>query len=163
MGLIIESGETKLIFSVERIGNNNTKDYNDLDYWLIIKADVENRFFNYHHNEETLEYRDLITIRDSFDSLLKGDINERTEIGFIEPDFEFVLYPPVRFSELDKPLEIWRTSEEACADFVIYLTESDFSYNGERYIYPLVKNEIIAWRDYLNEAIIEFNARNIMR
>ena len=163
MGLIIGSGETKLSFSVEKIGNNNTEDYNDLDYWLIIKADVENRFFNYHHDEETLEYQDLIRIRDNFDSLLKGDINERTEIGFIEPDFEFILYPPIKFSELDKPLEIWRISEEACADFVINLTESNYAYNGERYIYPLDINEIIAWRDYLNEAIIEFNARNKMR
>jgi hypothetical protein len=159
MGFFIESGETIFKFNIIRIGNNNTHDYKDLDYWLIIEASVENRIFNYYHQNETLEYQDIILIRDSFNKLLSGETREQIEIGFTEPDFEFLLYPAISFSELKKPLEIWRTDEDICADFIINLTESDGAYNGERYIFPLNRKDITIWRDYLNEAIITFDAR----
>ena len=162
MGLSINSGETKIVFSVDEIGNNNTDNYSDLDYWMIITVSVKNRVINYFHHNETLEYGDLVWIRDSFNKLLTGQITENTKLSFIEPDFEFELFPKIDLRTIPG---YWCAEgheiQDISTDFIINLTNSKGSYSGERYILPMNRKKIIAWRDYLNEAILEFDARNI--
>ncbi|MDP4120136.1 MAG: hypothetical protein Q8876_03655 [Bacillota bacterium] len=155
MQLILDSSDTKVTFSVDGIGNNNTDDYNDLDYWMIITASVKSRFFNYFHNDESLEYQDLIMIRDNFRKLLFDQIGEKTELKFIEPDFEFVLYPEKNLSST------YGTEDDISVDLIINLTDTDLAYNGDRYIYPLSKQDIKAWCEYLDEVIVTFNAKII--
>jgi len=157
-GLIIEGGETTLKFSVDGIGSNNTNDYSDLDYWLNITVCIESRNFDYFYSGETLEYGELIQIREYFKILLAERLLDQTDVLFTEPDFEFILYPSVKPSDLGKPLGIWRLDEDICVDFVINLTDSDGSYNGSRFVIPFDRDMITAWVEYLDEAIDEFDA-----
>lgn len=160
--MVIESGETKFVFRVDKIGNNNTENYKDLDYWVVVTVEVNNRFFKYSDHGESLEYGDLIYIRDSFEKLLSDRLSEKTELSFIEPDFEFVLFP--KFDLRTVPGAWCKEGHEIqdiSVDFIINLTESNHAYSGEQYILPLNRQEITKWRDYLNDAIVEFDARRL--
>ena len=178
MGLLLNKGETELKFSVDKIGNTNHKDYNnfsDNDFWVITSVSVKNRHLCYDLVDEVLEYSDLIYIRDNFIKLLEGQIHEKKEIGFTESDYSFIFYPPLKYTEklvnyngeeriykeypALTPSEQWRVGEnkDIICEFIIALTSTSGAYPGDRYVVLLYEDDIVAWRDYLNDMIDKFD------
>ena len=158
--LQLDIGGTSFLFELVEIGSCNTKDYTDLDYWLVIKVEIRNRFVHYRCQGEYLEYRDIISIRDNLSRLLSGQLSEMKELSFTEPDFELAMYPK---DELNKRPGYWRRNCrdmcDMCVDFVINFY--DDGYNGESYVLPLDEDEIALFHDYLDKAVVAFDARNM--
>ena len=162
MGLILDDGGTKLRFSVDSIGNNNVDDYSKLDYWMVISVSVNNKFFNYRYRGETLQYADLISIRNTLNTLLENRLKQKEKLDFIEPDLEFMLYPQLDLRTIPgtwckEGYEI----QDISVDFKINLPDNERGYSGEYHVVPLLRDEIVIWRDYLDQAIKDFDARNI--
>ena len=178
MGLLLNKGETELRFSVDKKGFTNHEDCNDFscnDFWVVTSVSVKNRHFCYSLTDSVFVYNDLIYIRDNFIKLLAGQIHEKEEIGFIEPDYSFIFYPPLKYTEklvnyngeerickeypALTPSEQWRVGEnkDIVCEFIIALTTTSNVYPGDRYVILLHEEDIVAWRDYLNDMIDKFD------
>jgi hypothetical protein len=163
MALDLVLGETKFYFSIDGAMSNreNRKDIEALNYWVLVSVTVRNQFFDYKNlRDESLEYLDLLIIRDSFSKLLNDEIEKPETIAFIEPYYEFTLNPKLDLRTIGHTCAEGYEIQDISVDFIINLHDSNAAFNGQKYILPCDREEIIAWRDYLNEAIIEFDARN---
>ena len=144
IGVILNDGGTTLRFYVDRIGNNNADDYSKLDYWVIVSISVSSPFFNYSNRGESLQYAELISMRDAFNLFLENRLTQEKHLDFIEPEYEFVLHPK-------------HDETNPCVDFKI----NEVGGYGGQYVLSLFRKEIVIWRDYLDKAIKNFDARNI--
>ena len=138
--------ESEFDFNIEDIGG--IIELNELDWWMPISCTFKNRFINYHCTS-AVDYTSLIYAKDKFDALLDDKLSEDTEISFIEPRMAFTLMPR---NQSDRHSNIY-------LDLSITLTSTDGVYLGESIVISFDRNEIIAWRNFLDNALSEFDAR----
>jgi hypothetical protein len=145
MGLRIKRADTLLKFNIEKLGCKSSDDPNDNNYWLIVEVSVKNKWFNYYYSkDETLEFNDLIRIKELYEEIINGTFTETSRIGFIEPNFEFVFYPDIKH-------DIQRCGQRM--DFIINLSNNETAFTGEKYILPLGENYTTELIDYIDNSI----------
>jgi hypothetical protein len=151
MGIEVRNTDTLMKFNIEKLGNKSEDDPRVQDYWMIVEVSVRNKWFNFYDKSESLEYSNIVHIKNVYEKIQKGEITENTGLGFTEPDFEFVLHPPFKFGN----------DTIGCSmDFIINLTDNSKAYNGEQYLLPLDDDETAKFIDYLNQVIVNLKPKN---
>ena len=123
---------------MDKIGSFvNDRDTSD-SYWLVTTEKVKSDYYNYSHSGEMFTYNELTELSDVFAMYLNSRLKSITRLEFTEPNYAFELHPKGKSAETDV---IFYINEIALANyFAVYL----------------LRDDIIVWRDYLNEMIEKF-------
>ena len=87
--LMIEGG--KFEFCIEKYRPSTQENW--YDEWCMVTARVKNNVLNYDIHCECILCTEVEWLYKKLGELQDGLITSDTEISFIEPDFEYVLYP----------------------------------------------------------------------
>ena len=161
MGLsLIAEGITNFNFVVECVGNLMEEEDGIIeDYWVRVSFSIQNSFLFWKMDgRESFSFCELIWLRKALNNLLSDKYSEQQKLEFIEPDYRFHLYPKTDLRTIFKG---WFKDpiRDIYMDFIINITYGRSGEPNERHIIPFYRNDIYAWRDYLDEVIEKFDYR----
>lgn len=133
-------------FSLEIRSYRTPRERDDWDNWC--KVDLRVKVGDYMDysviNDEMLMSQEVLSLARGLEKLLNGGITKQTQIGFIEPDLTFELYPKSKFGKDE--LDEW-------AELLIALRLKDTNYNGAVLTLPLERGDIKALLEYLKGVV----------
>lgn len=134
-------------FSLEIRGYRTPRASDDWDNWCKVDLNVKvGDYMDYSViNDEMLMSQEVLAMAHGMEVLLNGGIAKRTQIGFIEPDLTFEMYPRSTLGR--EELDVW-------AELLIALRLKDTNYNGAVLTLPLERGDIEKFLEYL-EGVIE--------
>lgn len=135
-------------FSLEIRSCRTPRIRDDWDNWCKVDLNVKvGDYMDYSVvNDEILMSCEVRALIRDLEKLLNGGITKQTQIGFIEPDLTFELYP--RLTLGIEELDVW-------AKLVIALRLRDTNYNGALLTLPLERGDIAALSEYLKTVMTE--------
>jgi hypothetical protein len=148
------------------------------DNWFVTELNVQNQCFNYTSCGEVFMFEELHHLKDRLAALLNGNLEEETDISFIEPDFEFVLTPIVDMGKREDTMVVgkneqfpsWQDMEkdgitqyvregyeliDISLDLKINL-HNQGCYNGQQYLIPFSRAEIDRIYEYLETTLARY-------
>lgn len=144
MGLKLTWQEMEFLLEIRNYRTACERD--DWDNWCKVDLRVKvGEYMDYSViNDEMLMSQEVLSLSRGLEKLLNGGITKQTQIGFIEPDLTFELYPK---SALGKDeLDEW-------AELLIALRLKDTNYNGAVLTLPLERGDIAALLEYLKGVV----------
>lgn len=126
------------------------------DNWSNIKIKVHNSYFQYFRNSELMTSAEVDNLLGELEILLNDELKEKLEIGFYEPDLEFVLYPKINLWDTGKYVYIKEGHEiqDIYMELNINLTDKTGAYTGQKYVMIFDREEIERIVKYLKNIII---------
>lgn len=158
MKIVLDGGGIDLSLRIREYKKND-REYPDCP-WCRVDYALQSSFMNYIQDDsECLECAEVDYLYDKLRSLLEYKISKKTEIGFIEPDLSFVLYPRVIlgddhkyngaiYREDIKELSPW-------AEIVFYLWDKDGALSESSIHLTLSEDDIRALVCYLQYVRLE--------
>lgn len=125
------------------------------DNWNEIKINVHNSNFKYFKKSELMTSVEVEKILEMLEKLLNGELEEKEEIGFYEPDLEFYLYPKINLWNTGKYAYIkeGREIQDIYMELNINLTDRSGEYTGQRYVMIFNREEIEKITKYIKNVI----------
>lgn len=125
------------------------------DNWNEIKINVHNSNFKYFKKSELMTSAEVEKILEMLEKLLNGELEEKEEIGFYEPDLEFYLYPKINLWNTGKYAYIKedREIQDIYMELNINLTDRSGEYTGQRYVMIFNREEIEKITKYIKNVI----------
>lgn len=144
MGLKLTWKEMEL--SLEIRGYRTPREHDDWDNWCKVDLNVKvGDYMDYSVvNDEMLMSCEVQALICDLEKLLNGSITKQTQIGFIEPDLTFELYPRSTLGEDE--LDVW-------AELLIALRLKDTNYNGAVLTLPFERGDIEELLKYLKGVV----------
>ena len=121
-------------------------EHDDWDNWCKVDLNIKvGDYLDYSViDDEMLMSQEVLSLMSGLEKLLNGDITKQTQIGFIEPDLTFELYPKSMLGKDE--LDEW-------AELLIALRLKDTNYNGAVLTLPLERGDIAALLGYLKGVV----------
>lgn len=144
MGLKLNWKEME--FSLEIRGYRTPRERDDWDNWCKVDLNVKvGDYIDYSViDDEMLMSREALSLLSGLEKLLDGGLTKQMQIGFIEPDLTFELYPRSTLGEDE--LDVW-------AELLIALRLKDTNYNGAMLTLPFERGDIEELLKYLKGVV----------
>ena len=134
--LMIEG--VKFEFCIEKYKPSTQENWDDK--WCMITTRVQSNVIHYDLHSECMLCSEVEWLYEKLGELQDGLITSDTEISFIEPDFEYMLYPNNNgYYYMDWKFNLWYDGVLTCNSFTIMFDDE----------------EIKKLREYLNGVIYE--------
>lgn len=151
--LRLQIGNTEFKFWFNGLGNG-LHDDEIRSCWCLIGLTVLNHYFNFKDYGETMTVEEVVYLRDRLNNLLRGELSEDVYIAFIEPDFEFILYPKLDLRTLKNVIvKEGHEFKDISVKFIINLSTGSIWRNAEQYIIPFDREEVELLALYLDNII----------
>ena len=100
--------DTIIRFGISGYKPGNMRGEED-EEWCDVSLSVENSYFNYHRHDELMLMYEVDSLKNSLMNLLEGKLSGDTKIDFIEPDYEFILFPKTEKSciLMEMKINLW--------------------------------------------------------
>lgn len=133
-------------FSLEIRGYRTPRERDDWDSWCKIDLNVKvGDYMDYSViDDEMLMSQEVLSLLRGLEKLLNGGIIKQTQIGFVEPDLTFELYPGSTLGM--EELGVW-------AELLIALRLKDTNYNGAVLTLPFERGDIVKLFEYLKGVV----------
>lgn len=133
-------------FSFEIRGYRTPREHDDWDNWCKVDLNVKvGDYMDYSViDDEMLMSREALSLLSGLEKLLDGGLTKQTQIGFIEPDLTFELYPRSTLGKAE--LDVW-------AELLIALRLKDTNYNGAVLTLPFERGDIEELLKYLKGVV----------
>ncbi len=144
MGLKLNWKEME--FSLEIRNYRTPRERDDWDNWCKVDLNVKvGDYIDYSViDDEMLMSREALSLLSGLEKLLDGGLTKQMQIGFIEPDLTFELYPRSTLGEDE--LDVW-------AELLIALRLKDTNYNGAMLTLPFERGDIEELLKYLKGVV----------
>lgn len=144
MGLKLNWKEME--FSLEIRNYRTPRERDDWDNWCKVNLNVKvGDYIDYSViDDEMLMSREALSLLSGLEKLLDGGLTKQMQIGFIEPDLTFELYPRSTLGEDE--LDVW-------AELLIALRLKDTNYNGAVLTLPFERGDIEELLKYLKGVV----------
>lgn len=144
MGLKLNWKEME--FSLEIRNYRTPRERDDWDNWCKVDLNVKvGDYMDYSViDDEMLMSREALSLLSGLEKLLDGGLTKHMQIGFIEPDLTFELYPRSTLGEDE--LDVW-------AELLIALRLKDTNYNGAVLTLPFERGDIEELLKYLKGVV----------
>lgn len=144
MGLKLNWKEME--FSLEIRNYRTPRERDDWDNWCKVNLNVKvGDYIDYSViDDEMLMSREALSLLSGLEKLLDGGLTKQMQIGFIEPDLTFELYPRSTLGEDE--LDVW-------AELLIALRLKDTNYNGAVLTLPFERGDIEELLEYLKGVV----------
>lgn len=154
---ITKMNSTSIEFSISQLGNGLGNIEEGEEWcWCCVNLMIKSHLFDYKKmNYEMLTFGEVKDLYQDICDLLDDKLKEPNTKSFTEIDIEFGLYPKYDVREDNAVLYVREGCEIAdiSAELVLNLQDINNVYSGERYIYPMEREEIIKLKDYLETII----------
>lgn len=144
MGLKLTWKEMEL--SLEIRGYRTPREHDDWDNWCKVDLNVKvGDYIDYSViDDEMLMSREALSLLSGLEKLLDGGLTKHMQIGFVEPDLTFELYPRSTLGKAE--LDVW-------AEMLIALRLKDTNYNGAVLTLPFERGDIEELLKYLKGVV----------
>lgn len=134
---------------------NYVKGKDNDNSWTDIRLRVNNSNFKYFVVSELMTFAEIEKMLKAMKKILKDELEEKEEIGFYEPDLEFILYPKINLLDTGKYTYIKEGNEiqDIYMELIINLKNRSGIYTGQKYVMIFNREEIEKITKYL-EGII---------
>lgn len=144
MGLKLTWKEMELSLEIRNYRTPRERD--DWDNWCKVDLNVKvGDYIDYSViDDEMLMSREALSLLSGLEKLLDGGLTKHMQIGFVEPDLTFELYPRSTLGKAE--LDVW-------AEMLIALRLKDTNYNGAVLTLPFERGDIEELLKYLKGVV----------
>lgn len=115
---------TKIEFRIKNYRPSTEDEY--YEEWCLITVRIKGNSIDYSVNSECMTCSEVEELNEELDNLIMGAFNEDKEITFIEPDFEFRLFPNKKGNYyIEWKFNLWYKGALTANYFVLMFADDD--------------------------------------
>lgn len=129
---------TKIEFKIENYRPSTKDEY--YEEWCLITVKVKGNGIDYSTHSECMMCCEIEWLNSELENMINGVFSEDRQITFLEPDFEFLLFPSKESNYyMDWKFRLWYKGALTCNYFVLSFVYDDIQ-KLKKYLEKVIEN-----------------------